>query len=217
VSETADIIAFSKDVLHFPLWEGQKALIREWEAERPRLGIWRCGRRSGKSRMAAILAVWSATANSQAHIQSAPKGEALAIVIVSRSQRLARVTHRMVKGFLQTPALAHLVVGETADSISLSNGFEIATVPCHSAATRGMAVPVALLDEIPYWQGADGSTLDAAEVFEGIEPSTANSNRGSVWRWARRDSRRAGSLTRANGHVQVGSPASASGTARHPR
>jgi hypothetical protein len=179
-SESADIGSFFRDVLRFPLWPGQETLIREWEAGRPRLGIWRLGRRSGKSRMAAGLAVWSATANSQRHLDSAPRGEQLSIVCVSRSQRLARVTHRMIRGFLQSPALAHLVVAESADSITLSNGLELVTVPCHAAATRGMAVPVALLDEAPYWQGADGSMLDAAEVFEGIEPSTAQFEQGFI-------------------------------------
>ena len=84
----SSICDFSRDILNFDLWPGQEALIRDWEAERPRLGLWRCGRRSGKSRLASLLAVWSATANSAVHLSAVPRGEQLAIVCVSRSQRL---------------------------------------------------------------------------------------------------------------------------------
>jgi hypothetical protein len=167
------IVRFAETVLNFPLWPGQEQVIKEWEAERPRLGLFRMGRRSGKSRIAALLAVWSATADAASHLREVPKGEAIAIVVVSRSRELARVTHRMIRGFLRQPALSSLVKSESADSIELTNSINLITVPCHSAATRGMAVPVALLDEVAWWAGADGSMIDPAEVFEGIEPSTA--------------------------------------------
>jgi hypothetical protein len=174
------IVRFSETVLGFHLWPGQEQVIREWESERPRLGIWRMGRRSGKSRLASLLAVWSATANAAAYLSEVPPGETIAVVVLSRSTRLARVTMRMIRGFLQSPALSALVASETTDSITLRNGIEIVVVPAHSSATRGMAVAVCLADEIGWWAGIDGSPLDPEEVVQGFEPSLAQFDAGFI-------------------------------------
>jgi hypothetical protein len=169
----ARIVAFSRDVLNFPLFPKQAAIVSEIYSDGIREAILRTGRRSGKGRVAAVVATFEATVNADAHLAAVPPGERVSIVVVATSQTQARIVHRYVRKFLGAPALAPLVARDTDDEIELTNGIVIATVPAHAAAARGSAVPVVIMDEAAWYQGRDGSPLDAKEIYDALAPSTA--------------------------------------------
>src|SRR5690348_8210122 len=57
------IVAFGRDVLGLKLWPAQAALLSEVYADNIRTCVLRLGRRSGKGRMASVLATYEATVN----------------------------------------------------------------------------------------------------------------------------------------------------------
>jgi hypothetical protein len=170
---TAPIVQFAADVLNFPLYPKQAEILEMIYRDGIRTAVLRLGRRSGKGRIAALQATYSATVEASVHLAAVPAGERVSIVVVATSQTQARIVHRYVRKFLQAPALAPLVARDTDDEIELTNGIVIATVPAHAAAARGSAVAVVIMDEAAWYQGRDGSPLDAKEIYDALTPSQA--------------------------------------------
>jgi hypothetical protein len=182
------IVAFATEVLRFPLRPRQAAILDEIYADNIRTAVLRLGRRSGKGRIGAVVATYEATANAPAHLAAVPEGEQVAIVVLASSQRQARYVHKYIRGFLErSPELAKLLVNpldrrlrDTLDEIELSNGIVIMTLPCHAASARGQAVAVVILDEAAWFQGRDGSPLDAKEIWDALAPATLQFPAGRI-------------------------------------
>lgn len=167
------IVAFSADVLRFVLRPRQAAILDEIYRDAIRYAILRLGRRSGKDRLGAVIAVYEGTANAAAHLEQVPPGEQVAIVVVAVNQKQAGRTHRYIAEFLRrSPELAKLIKRETLDEIELTNGIVIQTLPGHAASGRGLAVAVVILTEAAHFIGRDGSPLDVAEVWDALVPGT---------------------------------------------
>jgi len=167
------IVRFAAETLGFPLHLRQAEILDEIYTDGIRTAVLRLGRRSGKGRLAAIVATYEATVNAGAHLAALPRGEQVTIVIVATNQKQARLVHGYVRGFLHRPALAPLLARETIDEIELTTGIVIMTVPCHAASVRGMAIAVVVMDEAAWFTGVDGSPLDAGEVWDALVPATA--------------------------------------------
>jgi hypothetical protein len=167
------IVRFALEVLGFALFSGQAAILTEIYDYGIRIAVLRLGRRSGKGRLAAVVATFEATVNAAAHLAAVPPGERVAVVIVATNQKQAGIVHGYVRGFLRRPELAPLIARETANEIELTNGIVILSVPCHAASVRGLAIAVLILDEADHFTGVDGSPLDVAEVWDALAPATA--------------------------------------------
>ena len=177
---SAGIVRFARDVLEFELYPRQAAILDEIYRDGIRTAVLRLGRRSGKGRMAAAVAVFEATVNAPAHLAVVPHGERISIVVVATSQAQARIVHRYVRSFLEAPALAPLVVRDVEDEIELSNGISIITLPCSGRSTRGQAVAVLVMDEAAWFLDSDGSPLAAEEIWQALAPATAQFPAGRV-------------------------------------
>jgi len=167
------IVAFARNVLGFTLHPRQADILEAIYRDGIRTAVLRLGRRSGKGRIAAVVATYEATVNARPHLAAVPAGEQVAIVVLATSQRQARVVHRYIAAFLRRPALAPLIVRETADEIELSSGIVVMTLPCSAASARGLGIAVVILDEAAWFQGVDGSPLDVGEIWRGLIPATA--------------------------------------------
>jgi hypothetical protein len=174
------IVDFAERVLGFSPFPRQAEILDDIYRDSIRTSVLRLGRRSGKGRIASLVAVYEATVNGDAHLAAVPPGETVAVVVVASSQRQARIVHRFIRSFLDRPALADLVVRETVDEIELRSGIVIATLPCHSASVRGLAVAVAILDEAAWWFGVDGSPLDPQQIWSSINPAVAQFAGGKI-------------------------------------
>ena len=177
---SSGIVRFAHEVLGFDLYPRQAAILEEIYRDNIRTAVLRLGRRSGKGRMAAVVATYEATVNSPAHLAAVPPGERISIVVVATSQAQARVVHKFIQSFLESPALAPLVVRDVEDEIELSNGISISTMPCSARSTRGQAVAVLIMDEVAWFVDGDGSPLAAEEVWQALAPATAQFPAGRV-------------------------------------
>ena len=97
------------------------------------------GRRGGKSRSAALIAVYEAAFRD--HRAKLAPGEVATVMVVAGDRRQARVVHGYIRGLLTSNAmLRKLVRRENAELIELSNGTAIEIGTASFRAIRGYTV-----------------------------------------------------------------------------
>jgi hypothetical protein len=131
-----------------------------------------CGRRSGKSFISGLIAVYLACFRDYRHYLS--PGERVHILCLAADRQQAQVVFRYVRGFLSmTPALSRLIESEKAESIDLSNGVSITVMTSSYRTIRGYTVGAVICDEISFWRN-DVSANPAEEVIRAIRPAMAS-------------------------------------------
>lgn len=129
------------------------------------------GRRGGKTRVAALVAVFLACFRNYAAILA--PGEVGTVMLIASDRRQARVLMRYVTGLLDgVPMLAQMVVGRTAESITLSNRIVIEIHTASFRAVRGYTIVAAVCDEIAYWRSDDAANPDT-EILNALRPAMA--------------------------------------------
>jgi hypothetical protein len=130
-----------------------------------------CGRRSGKSFLLALCAVYlSAFHDYRRYL--AP-GERATVLILATNAKQARVIFRYVRALLtRIPMLAKMVQRETADAFDLTNGTTIEVHPVSMRTTRGYTIACVCADEIAYWPHEDAAEPDY-EVLNALRPGMA--------------------------------------------
>src|SRR5215472_14326656 len=104
------------------------------------------GRKGGKTRVMAVLAVYLATLVD--HRAALAVGERGVVLCVAQSQTVAKVLLRFAEGILkQSPLLRSLIVARTQDAIELSNDLTIEVRPCNYKSLRGPTYIAALCDD----------------------------------------------------------------------
>ena len=129
------------------------------------------GRRGGKSRIAALLAVFLACFRDYRNILTA--GERGVVMLIASDRKQAGVLKRYVSGLLQAvPMLQQLVVGETTEGIQLTNRVVIEIHTASFRAVRGYTVVAAVLDELAFWPSDDAANPDV-EIINALKPAMA--------------------------------------------
>ena len=125
------------------------------------------GRRAGKSRIAAALAVYSAAFLPH----RLARGERGLVLVLAASRDQARVVFDFTRGFLEeSPVLRQEIEGITAYEIRLRNGVTIATHACSFRTVRGRTLLACIFDETAYWRDETSATPDV-EVYRAILPA----------------------------------------------
>jgi hypothetical protein len=125
------------------------------------------GRRSGKSRMAAALAVYQACFVKH----NLAAGETGFVLVLAASRDQARVVFEYIKGFFDaSPVLRQEVDSVTATEIRLKNGITIATHANSFRSIRGRTLLACIFDESSMWRDENSATPDL-EVYRAILPA----------------------------------------------
>jgi hypothetical protein len=129
------------------------------------------GRRGGKSRVLALIAVFLACFRDwRPYLVPGERGY---IVVVAADRRQARAIMGYVRAFLmETPMLAKMVTRENVEDIELKGqvGIEVAT--CSYRTIRGRTVIAGLADEAAFWSDENSSNPDT-EVIAALKPAMA--------------------------------------------
>jgi hypothetical protein len=128
-----------------------------------------CGRRSGKSFVMALIAVFLACFRDYRPFLAV--GEKCTIMVVAADRKQARVVLRFVRGLLAAPVLAKRVVNDVSDAIELQGDVVIEVITA-SHAVRGYALGAALVDELAFFPSDDAS-VSGAEIIAAIRPAMA--------------------------------------------
>ena len=132
------------------------------------------GRRSGKSRIAALVACYEAIFRER---KLAP-GEQGAIICLSPTQPQALLVLEYARGFLRaSPTLAREIESETVSEIRLKNNIAISVNAASFRNLRGRTILCAIYDENSYWRSDDevASANPDVEIHRAVAPALAAS------------------------------------------
>lgn len=129
------------------------------------------GRRGGKSRIVAAIAVYLAAFRD--YTPHLAPGERATIPVLAADRRQARTIMRYVRAMLhRSPYLARMVEHETREAIDLTNRVTIEVHTASFRTVRGYTVVAALLEEVAFWPQEDSAEPDE-EVVEALLPAMA--------------------------------------------
>jgi hypothetical protein len=131
------------------------------------------GRRGGKSRKLALIAVFLACFKDYAPFLAPGEVATIAVLAADRSQ--ARVIFRFVVGLLKAvPLLEQLIVSHDAETITLRNRVVIEITTASFRAARGYSFGAVLCDELAFWRSDETSANPDVEILRAIRPGLAN-------------------------------------------
>jgi hypothetical protein len=188
--------AFLSAVFAEPMSDAELAIFKQCTAldapptARAREAWLICGRRSGKSRMLAMVAVFLACCVDWTDFLT--EGEPAVVQIVAGDRAQAQVIFRYLTAFLKGAKLKPLIGRQTVDVIELINNVHIEIATASFKTIRGRTVVACLLDELAFWS-SEGANPDA-EIVAAVKPSMLTipssmllvasspySRRGALW------------------------------------
>ena len=129
------------------------------------------GRRGGKSRVMALVAVFVACFRSYTNILA--PGELGKVVVVAADRQQARVVFQYVWALLDGSAiLRRMVASKTRESIQLRNRIDIEIHTASFRSTRGYTIVAFIGDECAFWRDETSANPDA-EILTAIRPAMA--------------------------------------------
>ena len=130
------------------------------------------GRRGGKSRTLALIAVYLAAFRDYAPYLA--PGEVATIVVMAVDKGQARVIFRFVLGLLKAvPMLEPLIVKSDGEKIELSNRVLIEIATASFRSTRGYSYAAVLADELAFWRSDETSLNPDVEILRAVRPGLA--------------------------------------------
>jgi hypothetical protein len=131
------------------------------------------GRRGGKSKMAAAIAVYIACFVKHKKLS---RGERGMVLVLAMSLDQARVVFDYALEFLQaSEQLSKLIKSTTAHEIRLKNGITLATHANSFRSIRGRTLIAAIFDEVAFWRDDTTATPDT-ETYTAVLPSLLTTN-----------------------------------------
>ena len=131
------------------------------------------GRRAGKTRILALLAVFLAVFRD--YRDKLAPGEAATVAVIAADRKQARSCMRFMLGmFEQVDMLTPLVASQTAESITLNTGVVIEIHTASFRVTRGYSLVAAICDEVAFWRSEDSSANPADEILRALRPGLSN-------------------------------------------
>ena len=127
------------------------------------------GRRGGKSRTLALIAVYLACFRSYDQYLAAGEVATIGVLAVDKSQ--ARAIFRFVHGLLKAvPMLEPMIVRRDAETIELSNRVHIEIGTASFRSTRGYTYAAVLADEVAFWRSDETSLNPDVEILRALRP-----------------------------------------------
>ncbi len=129
------------------------------------------GRRSGKSRISAMIAVFLASFKNWTPYLSPGERGYIFIIAVDKAQ--AGIIKRYISAFLsESKMLRAMVERETKEEIHLKNRMTISIKTASFRAVRGYSVACAILEELAFYRSEDSANPDK-EILGALRPALA--------------------------------------------
>jgi hypothetical protein len=131
------------------------------------------GRRGGKSRCLALIAVFLACFRDYSAYLAPGEVATIAVLAADRSQ--ARAIFRFCLGLLKAvQLLAPMIVRSDAEQIVLDNRVVIEITTASFRSTRGYSYAAVLADEVAFWRSDETSANPDVEIMRALRPGLAN-------------------------------------------
>jgi len=130
------------------------------------------GRRSGKSRIAAVVAAFEAALSGREKLLA--KGETGIVAVVSPTRAQSRIVHSYVRAIFEVPLLKDEVVAETATGFELRNGVRIEILTGDHRSIRGFNLLACIIDEACFFAYSEESKVKSdTELVRAVAPGLA--------------------------------------------
>ena len=127
------------------------------------------GRRGGKSRTLALIAVYLACFRDYGPYLAAGEVATIGVLAVDKGQ--ARAIFRFVLGLLKAvPMLEPLIARRDSETIELSNRVHIEIGTASFRSTRGYTYAAVLCDELAFWRSDETSLNPDVEILRALRP-----------------------------------------------
>ncbi len=131
------------------------------------------GRRSGKSKVIALVGAAEAVLSGREKKVSA--GEIPMVAILSPTKNQSRIIHSYLRGvFDSTAILQNEVVEEGRESFKLRNGVELAIIAGDPRKIRGFTLIAAIVDEVAMFGFSEEAKVNDVELVRAIRPALAS-------------------------------------------
>ena len=130
------------------------------------------GRRGGKSRASATLAVYLATLCDYTDVL-APGERGIALCIAPDQRQATIVLNYAAAAIEQSPILKQLIASRTSDSIELTNSISIEVRAASFRRLRGPTYIAVIGDESAFWYSDEFSANTDAEILNAVRPGLA--------------------------------------------
>jgi hypothetical protein len=133
------------------------------------------GRRSGKSRTAALVAAYEAAL--AGHERQLSSGERGLVVVCSPTRRQSVVVKDYIRAVFEAPLLAAELKAEQAEGFELQNGIRIEILTGDFRSVRGFTAVACILDEAAFLGLDDQARVKSdGELIRALEPMLATTN-----------------------------------------
>ncbi len=148
----------------------QRCTNRNHPPTQPFKEVWApVGRRGGKSRVFALLAVWMAVCHDWS--KYLVPGEEGMIPVIADARDRALQTMGYVKAALSHPKLKDMVVSDLSEEVHLKNNVIIRVATASIKAARSRTVLSALCDEIAFWVSDELKANPDKEIIRALRPA----------------------------------------------
>jgi hypothetical protein len=169
---------FLKAVFGLPMTEAEAAGFqrhtgRQVPPDKPAREAWLIvGRRGGKSRIAALVAVYLACVRDYQPLLA--PGERGTVMVIAADRRQAGVVFRYIEALITgVPMLAALIERRTREAIYLTNGVVLEVQTASFRAVRGYTVVGVVCDELAFWRSEESSANPDTEILNALRPGMA--------------------------------------------
>lgn len=130
------------------------------------------GRRSGKSRIAAVIGAFEALFGG--HEKKLARGEKGLVPVLAPTVKQSRIVKGYLRAIFKVPLLANELVEETKEGFELRNGTRIEILAGDYRTCRGFSLCAAICDELAFFGlEEEFKTRSDTELIRAIKPSLA--------------------------------------------
>lgn len=167
------LTTFAKRELGLTLTPGQATALTDFEQGKYQRAVWRWGRRSGKSLLSDVLALYDATMRDELRTKLRPHEPRITAVVAPRLEQASEHIRNCATLLSASPRLKRALVVETSDSLTFANGSEIRAFPCSARSIRGGAWSACILDELGHFVTSEEGNAAGDRILEAALPALA--------------------------------------------
>lgn len=171
---------FAQHALGIELWPKQQQILNNVFENNVTHAIWSMGRRSGKTFMAAIAAVYMCFVQDRYFQCKVRKGEKWYVITVANDLGQSKIALDNIRQLIVNSPFEREIIRETTFEIEISNNCVFQAIPASARASRGKAVVAVLMDELAF--GIEGDANRGAKaMYDALSPSIAQfGKRGKI-------------------------------------
>jgi hypothetical protein len=130
------------------------------------------GRRGGKSRNLALLALYTAVKQDYAALLA--EGERAIVAVVAADRKQAAQVLRFLRGMSHRPAFAPYLKRSLRDAVEFTTLCDVQVMTASHATVRGYSLAAVLADEVSFWNTDEAGASPDSEVLAALRPGLAN-------------------------------------------